>query len=1408
MMVWTPTRFRSCTAALRTLIGFGWFAGLMEVTALGAEPVWGAREHRDGGTEIEWTREGGPPQIVGWHVEFQEPNGQVHRLTESPVPVDLLDPPATVYRFHAQQIQAHAGDFVAFRLVSVDPELRERPEPFSVQRVEAVRREVQSESLRLVDVSKSTKSAATTTGQWVRIVVTNEGMVRLTASQLATVLASTTAAQVARAILQTNFSLNCGGTAVAWRAETAGSALYFFAQAPRDNYDDRGVYWLKPGRGLAMSTTNRSTTQVAADPWFWETTRVEENNAFMPYLPGTETNDYFVWTGRQLVTPAHSWQWTTRVPMMDRHPDAGTGMVTAHLASGYDGPAALDNRTLLYIGGALANDKTWGGDVRLTQIGTASLPTGETVDVTVEIRRPSDVTTTMVLVDAVEVRYGRRMLAHADQLLFWTRREDPVATVRGFASPNIRVMDVSNPMRPIAVEPTIAREGDQWRATWTVDPGMPRRYLATAAAIIPQAVNGVNDRGWTRRKTGARHLVIAPMALRSAANALVVHRKAQGVTSRLVPLEEIFDAFGGGRRDPGAIPRFLAHARTNWTIPPEYICLAGDGHVDYLDHFQQASTRPNHVPPMLSRLPYNAQASGVRVTIGVDNALADLTGDGRPEMAIGRLPAQTAAALTRMIERIKRHEADDAWKRRILLVSDRDGDDSFADVRDRVARRVVPVLETLAIGHDYATPVEAMRARWVEALNIGPVLAFYFGHANNIGLSSPYFFEHSYLRTHMTMLTNSVQGPVMVAGTCMLNDFAAPHPNNRCLGKGFLETATGGVVAVWASAAESTLGMAESVSGAMLDQLFSAKTNHLGDLIQTMLALQVNSVAPWSVRSSVLLGDPGMRVATRLALDYQAPSVRITRPLPAATYRVSTNRMDIAGIAHDSNGITRVVVRNHRLSFDYAASGTTNWTRPGVLLREGMNRISAIAYDAAGNSRTTSIRVFYRIHHRINCGQGLSAEGWQADTGGQTSSDGGARSTSTAISSAATVPQAVYRTWRQGKQVKYALNVPDGRYHIRLHFVESQYAAAGRRLFDVAMEGRTLISNFDIYKAAGGRHKAVRKAFSNVLVRGGLQIQLRSSAQQALVCGIEVWPASDQGSVKVPLKANSGGTAVQGWREDLGWKTSEDGRKISTSATIARAGSIPQEVYRTGRQGRWIRYDLAVPDGLYHVRMHFAEPTCTAPGQRIFNVAIEGRERLSNFDVFREAGGRHVAKRKAFAHVRITGGLQIRLSAVSGSALINGIEIWEAKRGKTTGTAVVPVPPDPPGGGDATMEIAARIGPRIEVRDGNAPWVPAPELADGDLQTVWTGTGTALEWAVAADLGERLDLETVRIVFSGEAWTNYSVLGTTDMETWRDLDQIEDGPVPCRALFIQLREGEPGRAPSIGELQWQPMAGD
>ena len=158
--------------------------------------------------------------------------------------------------------------------------------------------------------------------------------------------------------------------------------------------------------------------------------------------------------------------------------------------------------------------------------------------------------------------------------------------------------------------------------------------------------------------------------------------------------------------------------------------------------------------------------------------------------------------------------------------------------------------------------------------------------------------------------------------------------------------------------------------------------------------------------------------------------------------------------------------------------------------------------------------------------------------------------------------------------------------------------------------------------------------------------------------------------------------------------------------------------------------------------------------------------------------------------------------------MINGIEIWEAKRGKTTGTAVVPVPPDPPGGGDATMEIAARIGPRIEVRDGNAPWVLAPELADGDLQTVWTGTGTALEWAVAADLGERLDLETVRVVFSGEAWTNYSVLGTADMETWRDLDQIEDGPVPCRALFIQLREGEPGRAPSIGELQWQPMAGD
>lgn len=78
--------------------------------------------------------------------------------------------------------------------------------------------------------------------------------------------------------------------------------------------------------------------------------------------------------------------------------------------------------------------------------------------------------------------------------------------------------------------------------------------------------------------------------------------------------------------------------------------------------------------------------------------------------------------------------------------------------------------------------------------------------------------------------------------------------------------------------------------------------------------------------------------------------------------------------------------------------------------------------------------------------------------------------------------------------------------------------------------------------------------------------------------------------------------------------------------------------------------------GQYTVRLHFAEPTHSKPGERVFNVALQDRQVLEAFDIVKAAGGANTAVVKEFKGVRITDKLVVTLRAVKGRSLLCGIE--------------------------------------------------------------------------------------------------------------------------------------------------------
>jgi Malectin domain len=78
-------------------------------------------------------------------------------------------------------------------------------------------------------------------------------------------------------------------------------------------------------------------------------------------------------------------------------------------------------------------------------------------------------------------------------------------------------------------------------------------------------------------------------------------------------------------------------------------------------------------------------------------------------------------------------------------------------------------------------------------------------------------------------------------------------------------------------------------------------------------------------------------------------------------------------------------------------------------------------------------------------------------------------------------------------------------YTVRLHFAEPEDLKTGERVFDVMVQGRRALDDFDIAKEAGGAHKSVVKEVRGVRVADDLRLSFRpSSKRPAVLCGVEV----------------------------------------------------------------------------------------------------------------------------------------------------------------------------------------------------------------------------------------------------------------------------------------------------------------
>ncbi|MBM3241976.1 hypothetical protein FJZ31_37370 [Candidatus Poribacteria bacterium] len=264
--------------------------------------------------------------------------------------------------------------------------------------------------------------------------------------------------------------------------------------------------------------------------------------------------------------------------------------------------------------------------------------------------------------------------------------------------------------------------------------------------------------------------------------------------------------------------------------------------------------------------------------------------------------------------------------------------------------------------------------------------------------------------------------------------------------------------------------------------------------------------------------------------------------------------------------------------------------------------------------------------------------------------------------------QVLYQAGRAGEDFIYSIPVAPGLYSLRLKFAESEYQWCFARPFNLDINGRRVLRNFDVCQAARGSKRAYERVFRYLVPNADGQLVLRftsgweplKKSGEAMVQAIEVVPEQ-----KLIMRINVGSdTQFVDWNSFI-WASDahfKGGQVIKSDALVTQAAPTlyDQELYRTARTGPKLNYTMAVPPGLYTVHLKFAELWLSEPGKRPMNIAINGQCVWKYWDPATAAGQIGMA-----ADIRVEditpdkdGHITIKISAAGANdAILQGIEI-------------------------------------------------------------------------------------------------------------------------------------------------------
>ncbi len=280
-----------------------------------------------------------------------------------------------------------------------------------------------------------------------------------------------------------------------------------------------------------------------------------------------------------------------------------------------------------------------------------------------------------------------------------------------------------------------------------------------------------------------------------------------------------------------------------------------------------------------------------------------------------------------------------------------------------------------------------------------------------------------------------------------------------------------------------------------------------------------------------------------------------TTPANLTAVEVTSDFVELGWLASsDSDGVV-AGYRVYRDSIPIGITLTTSFTDSGV--SPGVNysyQVSALDDDTPSNESalTAPLAVFTPATasaFRVNVGGAdyTDADGnlWIIDYGycnqGNVVADGVGKEIDN------TELDRLYQTQRESRVspavMSCAFNLAPGDYDVRLHFAEivSTKFATGQRVFEVQLEGNTVLNGFDVYQEAGGENRALVETFYNIPVNdGSLNMDFTGITDRPMLAAIEIVGLSNFADTVAPTVPTNLAVVAGNSRVTLTWNASSD----------------------------------------------------------------------------------------------------------------------------------------------------------------------------------------------------------------------------------------------------------------------------